>query len=407
MSNCKNCNKDCNNGECGCIPKGLTTPPSCPADLPSCPDPSPCNETFDAKCVYYTGTGNECLGIETGQTVEAVLDNLASLFAPFICLECASLIIPANGSTAVPNNQVLNWNMIPGAASYDVYFGTNSLSLPLVSLGQILTAYTPAYPLLPDTTYYWKIVPYTLGGDPITTCPVFTFNTIPESCVNPLQDLFTKLLATIPAEGVRDPKLIETQIATYLNGGELLTNCNFCCPDCEATHRYVLASAPLYSVYYSAVYSATCLPPCCIEVNASLTAMNTIKEGLGNVALSTAFAAVPPNTNCCGTNFSECVSRIKTLLPDKWGSIFSVLGVVEESSFNGNTNLCIIADFIETLLVLFTETETADIIKAILNVGFVVDCRPEGTVIASIPTYLTYLESVSVNGCLCYEPCTP
>ena len=86
-------------------------------------------------------------------------------------------------------------------------------------------------------------------------------------------------------------------------------------------------------------------------------------------------------------------------------SIFIALGVVEESSFEGLTELCIIADFIETLLVLFTETEVADMIKALLNVGFVVDCRPEGTIIASIATYLTYLENVSVGGCLCYKPC--
>ena len=81
--------------------------------------------------------------------------------------------------------------------------------------------------------------------------------------------------------------------------------------------------------------------------------------------------------------------------------------MVEESSFNGTTELCIIADYIETLLTLFTETETSDIIKALLNVGFVVDCRPEGTITSSVATYLTYLNSVSVGGCLCYEPCTP
>ena len=43
----------------------------------------------------------------------------------------------------------------------------------------------------------------------------------------------------------------------------------------------------------------------------------------------------------------------------------------------------------------------------LLNVGFVVDCRPEGTITSSVDTYLTYLNSVSVGGCLCYEPCTP
>lgn len=405
MNNCPNCKKECSNGECGCIPKGLTTPAACPADLPTCPQPSPCNETFDAKCVYYTGTGNDCLNIETGQTVEAVIDNLASLFAPFICLECASLIIPANNATAVSTTGVLNWNMIPGAASYDVYLGVNSLTPTLVSVGQILTSYTPAYPLLPNTAYYWKIIPYNLAGIPVASCPIFTFNTTPIPCVNPLQDLFTKVIAFIPDSGPKDIGLVITAIEIGLDAGELLTNCNFCCPDCTETNRYVLASAPLYSTYYDAVYSDTCLPPCCIEVNASLTAMNTALEGPGNISLSEAFAAVPPSTNCCGTNFSECATRIKTLLPTKWASIFSALGVVEESSFNGTTELCIIADFIETLLVNFTEQDAANVIKAILNKGFVVDCRPEGTIIASVDTYLTYLNQVSVGGCLCYKPC--
>lgn len=402
MNNCPNCKKECTNGDCGCIPQGLTTPAACPADLPSCPDPSPCNETFDAKCVYYTGTGNECLGVESGQTVEAIINNLSSQLAPFICLECASLIIPANNATAVPNTQTLNWNMIPGAASYDVYFGTNSLSLPIVSVGQVSTAYTPAYPLLPDTTYYWKIIPYNLAGTPVANCPVFTFNTVPQPCVNPLKDLFDKLIVTIP-EIERSAANVILDIQNYLNGGELLTNCNYCCPDCEATHRYVLASAATYAEYYSQVYSSTCLPPCCIELNSTLAGLADNNEG--QPSLSQAFAAVPPNTNCCGTNFSECLTRIKTLLPNKWGSLVNT-GILEESTFNGSTNLCIIADFIEILLTLFTETEVKDIIKALLETGFVVDCRPEGTLIASVPTYITYLTAVS-PGCLCYQPCIP
>lgn len=402
MNNCPNCKKECSNGECGCIPKGLTTPAACPADLPTCPQPSPCNETFDAKCVYYTGTGNDCLNIETGQTVEAVIDNLASLFAPFICLECASLIIPANNATAIPNTQVLNWNMIPGASSYDIYFGTNSLSLPLVSVGQVSTAYTPAYPLLPDTAYYWKIIPYNLAGVPVASCPTFTFNTVAEPCVNPLKDLIDRLVSQIP-EVERSAATVEQAIVDYLTAGELLTTCNYCCPDCTETNRYVLASAATYATYYDSVYSVTCEPPCCIELNSTLPGLAS--HGEGQPSLNDVFAVVPPNTNCCGTNFSTCLARIKTLLPTKWGGLANI-GIVEESTFNGSTNLCIIADFIEVLLPLFTETEVRDIIKTLLETGFVVDCRPEGTLIASVPSYITYLTSVS-PGCLCYKPCTP
>jgi hypothetical protein len=131
--------------------------------------------------------------------------------------------------------------------------------------------------------------------------------------------------------------------------------------------------------------------------------MNTGKDQ--GISLSAAFAAVPPNTNCCGTKFSECVESIKDTLPTKWGLIFKTIGLVEESSFTGQTTLCIIVDFLNALPSNLTETQKANIIVSLLNTGFVVDCRPEGTIIASVTTYLTYLTSVSVGGCLCYKPC--
>lgn len=130
MSNCtkcRNCQEDCN-----CIPKGLTTPNYCPSDLPPCPQPSPCNETFDSKCVIFTGDDLPCIGVEKGDSVEEVIISLNEKLSSFFCLSCVSLVVPANASTAIPNNQTLTWNIVPGATSYDVYFGTSSTNPPLV-----------------------------------------------------------------------------------------------------------------------------------------------------------------------------------------------------------------------------------------------------------------------------------
>jgi hypothetical protein len=152
------------------------------------------------------------------------------------------------------------------------------------------------------------------------------------------------------------------------------------------------------------VYNATtCPPPCCIEVDASITAMTaTIPDSL-SPSLSTAFAQVPPVTNCCGTNFSECSQALKDTLGSSKPLVYQTNGIVEESTISGSTTLCILSTFLQSTS--YTDLEQANIVNAILTKGLVIDCRPEGTIIASIDTYLTYLGSVQ-NNCFCYQPCS-
>lgn len=73
MSNCNKCDKECN---CGCIPQSMTTPDYCIPNTPSCPDPSPCNETFDAECVIYTGDPIEGLNGPVVPTTTSVATGL-------------------------------------------------------------------------------------------------------------------------------------------------------------------------------------------------------------------------------------------------------------------------------------------------------------------------------------------
>ena len=400
MSNCTTCGT-CKE-DCQCIPTGMTTPPSCPNDLPPCPQPNPCNETFDSKCVIYTGEDIPCFSIETGNSVEEVITNMTSLLQPLLCLNCTIINFPANDATQVPVNQILSWNIVPGATSYDVYFGTTPVTPPLVSIGQISTAYTPPAPLVPNTDYYWKIVPKNSAGS-AQNCPTYHFKTTELLCVNPMSYFLEHILAdqTDPTIVVSD---LINSINTYLDNGELITNCNFCCPDCTETDRYVLATAPLYALYYSEFYNLpNCPPVCCAEVDASLTAMAT-QFNLQTPSLVTAFANVPPVTNCCGTNFSECAASLKTALTTFVSQVFQLYGVVEESTISNSTTLCILANFLNDLPGNITPTEKADIINAILFKGFVVQCRPEGTIISGYLAYKTYINNVQ-EGCLCYVPC--
>jgi hypothetical protein len=377
----------------------MTTPNYCPSDLPPCPQPAPCNETFDSKCIVYTGEDLPCIEVNTGDSVQAIITTLNDLLEPFFCLQCTSLMVPADNSTNVAYDQVLTWNTVTGATSYNVYFGTNPNSLPIVSTGQVSTSYTPPYPLLEGTKYYWKVVPINAGG-PASNCPTYSFTTKTNVCVNPVSYVLNATY-TDNETPITSAEFI-TAIETYLDNGELLTNCNFCCPDCTDTNRYVLASAPLFAKYYTTVYNATsCLPPCCIEVDASLTAMTTALTP--SLSLSTAFAQVPPVTNCCGTNFSECSQSLKDTLGSSKALVYQTNGIVEESTISGSTTLCIISSFLQSTT--FTDVEQANIVNAILTKGLVINCRPEGTVISSINAYLDYLNTVQ-NGCYCYEPCS-
>jgi hypothetical protein len=377
----------------------MTTPNYCPSDLPPCPQPAPCEETFDSNCIVYTGEDLPCIDVTTGDSVQTIISTLNDLLEPFFCLQCTTLMVPADASTNVAYDQVLTWGAVQGATSYNVYFGTSSTNLVLVSSGQVGTSYTYPYPFLEGTKYYWKVVPINAGG-PASNCPTYSFTTKTNTCVNPVSYMLNATYTDNVAP-ITSAEFI-TAIETYLDNGELLTNCNFCCPDCTDTHRYVLASAEVFSKYYTTFYNTTsCPPPCCIEVDASLTAMSTATPPY--LSLATAFAQNPPITNCCGTNFSECSQALKNVLGSSKPLVYQVLGIVEESTISGSTALCILSTFLTTTS--YTDLEQANIVNAILAKGLVIDCRPEGTIISSINTYVDYINTVQ-NGCFCYTPCT-
>jgi hypothetical protein len=170
----------------------MTTPSYCPSDTPPCPEPAPCNETFDSNCIVYTGEDLPCIDVTTGDSVQTIITTLNDLLEPFFCLQCTTLMVPANASTNVAYDQVLTWGAVQGATSYNVYFGTSPTNPPLVSTGQVGTSYTPPYPLLENTKYYWKVVPINAGG-PASNCPIYSFTTKANICVNPMSYVLTSI----------------------------------------------------------------------------------------------------------------------------------------------------------------------------------------------------------------------
>ncbi len=92
--------------------------------------------------------------------------------------------VPSNGATGVSLLQILSWGAIPGAESYNVYFGTDQTSVqagnPSVAQGNHTeTEFTPAA-IDFETQYYWR-VDAVFGGTP-NVGDVWNFTTAGPQC---------------------------------------------------------------------------------------------------------------------------------------------------------------------------------------------------------------------------------
>ena len=110
-------------------------------------------------------------------------------FTTVVCVAppaCAATPAPADAAIDVPFAQLLTWEVIPGATSYDVYFG--DINPPAFAANVATEAYDPG-PLMESKTYYWQIVPRNACG-PAVGCLVWSFTTMvatvaPACAVNP------------------------------------------------------------------------------------------------------------------------------------------------------------------------------------------------------------------------------
>ena len=85
--------------------------------------------------------------------------------------ECASSPNPVNNAQNVPMNTTLTWVSLD-ATMFDVYFGVTP-NPPFVTTATV-PSYAPA--MLPNTTYFWKVVPKNANGQ-ASGCPVWSFTT--------------------------------------------------------------------------------------------------------------------------------------------------------------------------------------------------------------------------------------
>lgn len=141
---------------------------------------------------FYTGT--ELPGPFTSSASDGALtfvfisdetDNFSAGWAANItCITqaiapgCAVNTSPANEATNVADNVTLTWEAGTGLPTgYQVYFGTDPLSLALVST-QTTTSYNPTG-LIAGTTYFWQVIPTNEVGA-ATGCAVSSFAVTPE-----------------------------------------------------------------------------------------------------------------------------------------------------------------------------------------------------------------------------------
>jgi hypothetical protein len=101
----------------------------------------------------------------------------------------ASNPIPFNGALEVPVDQVLSWTAGErGNYTHDIYLGTESENLRIVSLSQSRTEYTPAEELDFGVAYYWRVDE--LENGQVITGDVWTFQTYKPACVvRPVGDI--------------------------------------------------------------------------------------------------------------------------------------------------------------------------------------------------------------------------
>lgn len=126
--------------------------------------------------IRTTGTASVGANISCGNQGSGEAEDYTVEILPANPPNCATNFTPASGTEDVCLNTTLSWRSSATgsrASGFKVYLGT-ATNPPLVS-DQTDSSYN-ATNLLPNTTYYWKIVPYNSTGD-ATGCGENTFVT--------------------------------------------------------------------------------------------------------------------------------------------------------------------------------------------------------------------------------------
>jgi len=158
-----NCN--CNNPKpCGCNDTYIKT--TSPCDIPVCPSPSPCSETFSTDCAIYTGDNIVDLDIQYGDPMSNVIQKFALLITnpgcAFPTSPCQS-VVGFNSSSVSSTAVKLVWMQAINATNYQVEFRKKTATV-WTQNPAVTTLYDTIGNLTPDTEYYIRVNSICSGG---------------------------------------------------------------------------------------------------------------------------------------------------------------------------------------------------------------------------------------------------
>jgi hypothetical protein len=146
---------------------------TCPATLSELPPFNVCNSNVDATPAIIDSIVFSQGSMTAGTDYYIRIDGYGGDFGDY-CISvqvapvppsCTTNTLPANAAVNVAGPVTLSWNAAPGADSYGIVIGTDN---PPVAAGDTLgsTAGTivSISGLLPNTTYYWYVIPFNAGG---------------------------------------------------------------------------------------------------------------------------------------------------------------------------------------------------------------------------------------------------
>ena len=130
--------------------------------------------TFDPAKTYGVGTWLVATGNSTGTLYVDDIKFLQDIVTTVPA--CATFTSPANGATVPSGTVGLTWNVVPTATNYKITVGTTPGASNTVNTTALGTSTILNVPLVPNTTYYAKIVASNDNGD-ATGCQEISFTT--------------------------------------------------------------------------------------------------------------------------------------------------------------------------------------------------------------------------------------
>jgi hypothetical protein len=200
-------------------------------------------------------------------------------------------------------------------------------------------------------------------------------------CTNPLIYAMKSVFSLVDGNAN-----LPTVLSDVLTGGiSISNNKNLCCPDCK-NGIYFLGGAE----NFINLYNTTTTRICCLEHASAVETRLTVIEATGN------------KYGCCNTDFNEAFQQWFDASSSSSANFYLddlvELGILESSSFNGYSGLGILFNYLQLNHPELTPENYLNILSVIVNLGLVIQCNGCEIVIASVDTYLTWVEAIGGGG---------